>query len=202
VAAYIIRGNYDTGHAAVSARARGAPSSLSNRTSHLATGRPVLAIIAAIAANAVIGAGNRLPWRLPADLKRFRALTSGHAVIMGRKTWESIGRPLQDRQNIVVTRSAGFAAVGAEIATSLVDALARVRLPEPAFCIGGGELYREALPHASLLYLTEIGRAFEGDATFPHVDRGEWREVDREAHADNAAEGLPYAFVTYRRNAC
>lgn len=158
-----------------------------------------LAIIAAVAANAVIGAGNRLPWRLPADLKRFRALTTGHAVVMGRKTWDSIGRPLPDRQNIVVTRNKAFRASGAEVASTLVDALALVRLPAPAFCIGGGELYREALPRAGVIYLTEVGRDFDGDATFPEFDRGEWREVEREAHAGPADDGLPYAFVTYRR---
>jgi dihydrofolate reductase len=160
--------------------------------------RPALAIVAAVAANAVIGAGNRLPWRIPADLRRFRALTSGHSVIMGRKTWESIGRPLPDRQNIVVTRNSDFVASGAEIAASLDEALARVRLPPPAFCIGGGELYREALPRATTLHLTELDRAFDGDATFPDFDRREWREVDRESHADST-EGLPYAFVTYVR---
>ena len=164
-----------------------------------APAQPGLAVIAAVAANAVIGTGNRLPWRLPADLKRFRALTTGHAVIMGRKTWESIGRALSDRQNIVVTRQPGFAAPGAEVASSLADALSRVRLPGPAFCIGGGDLYREAMPMARVLYLTEIARAFEGDATFPLFDRGEWREVDREAQTDRAADGLPYAFVTYHR---
>ena len=163
-----------------------------------APARPALAIIAAVAANAVIGAGNRLPWRIPADLRRFRALTSGHSVIMGRKTWESIGRALPGRQNIVVSRKAKFAPSGAEIASSLDEALALVRLPPPAFCIGGGELYREALPRATTLHLTEVGRAFEGDVSFPDFDRREWREVDRESHADHA-EDLPYAFVTYVR---
>ena len=157
---------------------------------------PALALIAAVAANDVIGAGNRLPWRLPADLKRFRALTTGHAVIMGRKTWESIGRALADRQNIVVTRAPDLAAPGAETASSLADALARVRMPAPAFCIGGAELYREALPRATTLYLTLLARNFAGDATFPPFDRGEWRESAREAHAE---DGLDYAFVTYER---
>ena len=183
----------------MSAGTREEAASRQDEASRHARDHRVLAIIAAVAANRVIGAGAGLPWRLPADLKRFRALTSGHAVIMGRKTWESIGRALPDRQNIVVTRTAGFAAAGAEVASSLADALARVRLPGPAFCIGGGELYREALPRAGLLYLTEIGRAFEGDVTFPEVDRRTWREVDREAHVDVDANGLPYAFVTYHR---
>jgi dihydrofolate reductase len=118
---------------------------------------------------------------------------------MGRKTWESIGRPLPDRQNIVVTRQASFAAMGADVASSLDEAIAQVRLPAPAFCIGGGKLYREALPRATTLYLTEIDRTFEGDATFPEFERSEWDEVDRETHADAADGGLSYAFVTYRR---
>ena len=163
-----------------------------------ASRRPALAIIAAVAANTVIGAGNRLPWRIPADLRRFRALTSGHSVIMGRKTWESIGRPLPDRQNIVVSRKAKFAPSGAQIASSLDEALALVRLPPPAFCIGGGELYREALPRATTLHLTEVSRAFEGDVFFPDFDRREWQEVDRESHSGRA-ENPPYAFVTYVR---
>jgi dihydrofolate reductase len=184
----------------VSAGAQESPEGQAVPNSCAATSLPLLAIIAAVAANSVIGGDNRLPWRLPADLQRFRALTTGHAVIMGRRTWESIGRPLPDRQNIVVTRDPAFPATGAEIASSLVDALDRVRLPAPAYCIGGGELYREALPHARVLYLTEIGRAFDGDATFPPFDRREWREVHREAHAGEHADALPYAFVTYRRD--
>lgn len=163
------------------------------------TAGPELAIIAALASNAVIGNQGALPWRLPADLKRFRALTSGHSIIMGRKTWESIGRALPDRQNIVVTRQKDFAAPGADLAVSLDDALARVRLPAPVYCIGGGALYRSALPYAATLHLTEIERAFAGDATFPEFDRREWREVAREVHAGDEG-GLPFAFVTYRRD--
>jgi dihydrofolate reductase len=154
-------------------------------------------IIAAVAANDVIGAGNRLPWHLSSDLKRFRALTTGHAVIMGRKTWESIGRALTDRQNIVVTRRNDLSAPGIETASSLEAALARVRMPAPAFCIGGAELYREALLLATTLHLTLLRRAFEGDATFPRIDRGKWRESAREEHAE---DGLEYAFVTFERN--
>jgi dihydrofolate reductase len=109
-----------------------------------------LALIAAVASNGVIGVDNRLPWRLPDDLKRFRALTVGHAVIMGRKTWESLSRALPERQNIVVTRQPGYAAIGADVAASLDDALAIVRLPAPVFCIGGGELFRDALARRSV----------------------------------------------------
>src|SRR5678815_5757123 len=114
-------------------------------------GSGAVALIAAVARNGVIGADNALPWKLPADLARFRALTIGHTVIMGRKTWQSLGRPLKDRQNVVVTRDRSFAAEGADVAASLGEALAMSTLPAPAFCIGGGELYADALPVASLM---------------------------------------------------
>jgi dihydrofolate reductase len=163
--------------------------------------RPALAVIAAVATNGVIGDDNRLPWRLPEDLKRFRALTTGHAIIMGRKTWESLPRPLPERQNIVVTRRHGYVAPGAETAASLDEALARVRLPGPVFCIGGGEIYAEALPRADLVYLTEIARDFAGDAKFPAFDRSQWRESAREPRERADPEGFDYAFVTYERAA-
>ena len=160
---------------------------------------PPLEVIAAVAANGVIGAGNRLPWHLPADLRRFRALTTGHAVIMGRKTWESIGRALPQRQNIVVSRAPEFRAAGAQTAISLDAALALVTLPAPAFCIGGSELYREALPRASTLHITEVAQAFAGDATFPELDRVVWRETARETHPPDSPGDAGYAFVTYTR---
>ena len=158
-----------------------------------------VALIAAVAANGVIGADNRLPWRLPEDLKRFRALTTGHALIMGRKTWESLPRALPDRQNIVVTRQRDFVAAGAEVVHSFADALGRVRLPAPVFCIGGGELYRTALPFATTLHITEIARAFEGDARFPTIDRGEWSETAREDRPASEPGGFAYSYVTYER---
>ena len=156
-----------------------------------------LALIAAVARNGVIGDGNALPWRLPADLKRFRALTTGHAVIMGRRTWESIGRALPDRQNIVVTRQPAYAADGAAVRASLDEALQAVTLPAPAFCIGGADMYALALPRATLLHLTEIDRDFEGDTRFPYFDRAAWRETGREEH--RAPGSFGYAFVTYER---
>jgi dihydrofolate reductase len=160
---------------------------------------PAVALIAAVASNGVIGTDNRLPWRLSADLMRFRALTVGHTVIMGRKTWESLSRALPDRQNIVVTRQRGYAAAGTETAGSFDEALMLVRLPEPAFCIGGGELYRDALPYAAMLYLTEIERDFEGDAHFPVLRDGDWQQTAREAHTVDGSGGFDYAFVTYER---
>jgi dihydrofolate reductase len=161
---------------------------------------PGLAIIAAVARNGVIGAANTLPWRIPEDLARFRALTTGHAILMGRKTWQSLPRPLPNRQNIVITRQAEFVAPGALVVHSLSDALARVDLPLPAYCIGGGELYAVALPHADTLEMTEIDRDFAGDAWFPPFAPGDWHEVRREPHVTAAPEAMAYSFVTYKRN--
>ena len=156
-----------------------------------------LALIAAVARNGVIGGGNALPWRLPAGLQRFRALTTGHSVIMGRKTWESIGRPLPDRQNIVVTRRADYAADGAIVKSSLDEALRAATLPAPVFCIGGGELYALALPRATTFHCTQIDRDFPGETRFPEFDPSSWRETTRETH--HAPEGYAYAFVTFER---
>ena len=163
----------------------------------VAARRPRVALIAAVAANGTIGMGGRLPWRLPEDLKRFKALTLGHPVVMGRRTWESIGRALPGRHNIVVTRSTQFAAPSCRIAHSLDEALAAAGAVQEAFVIGGADLYRAALPLAARLLLTEIRRDFPGDAFFPAFDGAVFREVAREAH--RTADGLEYDFVEYRR---
>jgi dihydrofolate reductase len=160
-----------------------------------------VALIVAAARNGVIGAGNRLPWHLPEDLKHFRALTSGHTVIMGRKTWESIGKPLPNRQNIVVSHQAGLRLDGASVAHSLDEAVAAALLPDPVFVIGGEALFRSALPGANLLYITELERDFDGDARFPPFDRSAWREVTRETRDATGAEGFAYHFVKYERMA-
>jgi dihydrofolate reductase len=158
-----------------------------------------VALIAAIASNGIIGAGNRLPWHLPEDLRHFRSLTPGHTVIMGRKTWESIGKPLPSRQNIVVSRQALLRLDGASVAHSLAEALSLASRPDPVFVIGGEALYRSALPVAALLYLTEIARDFPGDARFPAFERGQWREIAREVHPPANGEGFAYHFATYER---
>jgi dihydrofolate reductase len=159
-----------------------------------------IAVIAAVARNGIIGVENRLPWRLTEDLRRFRALTAGHAVVMGRRTWESIGTPLPGRQNIVVTHRIHPALPGVEFAPSLDSALARARLPDPVFVIGGEALYREALPRADVLYLTEIQRDFAGDARFPGFDRARWRETEREARtALDGVDAFAYHFAVYER---
>ena len=158
-----------------------------------------LALIAAVARNGVIGRYGALPWRLPEDLRRFRAITTGHSIVMGRRTWQSLPRALAGRQNIVVTRQAGFTADGATVVHSLDAALAAVSCPEPALCIGGAELYRVALPIADTAYITEIARDFEGDTTFPPLDTAQWREMAREPHTSTGPHAFEYAFVTYER---
>ncbi|MBK6677921.1 MAG: dihydrofolate reductase [Rhodocyclaceae bacterium] len=160
---------------------------------------PPLTLTAAIARNGVIGKGNALPWHLPEDLRRFKALTTGQAVIMGRKTWDSLPakfRPLPNRLNIVVTRNRDYRAEGATVVGSLDAAIHASQTLTP-FVIGGAELYAHALPLAQRLELTEIDADIEGDAHFPHWDRRPWREAARETH--RAEAGWNYSFVSYER---
>ena len=154
---------------------------------------PALALIAAVAKNGVIGRRGRLPWRLPEDLRHFRALTTGHAILMGRRTWQSLPHALPDRQNIVITRQRDFIAMGATVVSSLEHALLEIEYPSPAFCIGGGELYRAALPFADRIVVTEIRESFDGDTHAPDVGRppdsvGGWLE---------SSTGLYYRFLTW-----
>jgi dihydrofolate reductase len=140
-----------------------------------------LGLIAAVARNGVIGRGNALPWHVPEDLKHFRQVTTGHAILMGRRTHESIGRPLPGRRNIVVSRQPDLRIEGCEVAPSLEAAigLARQGGDEMPMVIGGAAVYRDALPHATRLYLTEIDRDVEGDVFFPSFDRDAFDEVER-----------------------
>ena len=156
---------------------------------------PRIFLVAAVASNGVIGKDGGMPWRLPEDLKHFKQLTLGHPVIMGRKTWEALGKALPGRENIVVTRKSGYEAPGAAVASSLDAALALCADEKLAFVIGGGELYAAALPVASGLVMTEIHRDYEGDASFPPFDRSHWRETQRERHV--AADGTKFDFVLY-----
>ncbi|SMF20684.1 dihydrofolate reductase [Pseudogulbenkiania subflava] len=158
---------------------------------------PCITLVAAMAANRVIGIDNRLPWHLPEDLKHFKAVTLGKPVIMGRKTYDSIGRPLPGRRNIVVTRQRDWSVPGVEVAHSLEAALALVSAAASACIIGGADLYRQALPLAHRLELTEIAGSYQGDAHFPDFGSGGWQEVQREAH--RSEQGLDYAFVSYLR---
>ena len=166
--------------------------------------RPRLSIIAAVARNRVIGAQGKLPWRLPEDLRRFKSLTLGHPVIMGRKTYESIvsalGGPLPGRFNIVVSRSAAFSAPRCGVADSIDNAISlATRQPggEDAFVIGGAEIYRLTLPLATRMHLTEIDAEIEGDTYFPAFSRNHWTETLTEP---GGAQGdLRYRFVSYER---
>jgi dihydrofolate reductase len=156
-----------------------------------------LAVIAATARNGVVGRSGYLPWSLPEDLRHFRELTTGHTVVMGRKTWESLPRALPQRQNIVVTRDPAYPVSGAQTAPTLEAALAAAKEPYPVFCIGGGELYRQALPLSSVLFLTEIDANFDGDTFFPPLESAVWQRVIHEPHTQTT--GLRYAFNVYLR---
>ncbi len=156
-----------------------------------------ISLIAAIANNRVIGLNNVLPWHLPEDLKRFRALTMGHHIIMGRKTYESLGRLLLGRTTVIVTRQTGYRVDGAKIAGSLQEAVSICGDDDEVFIIGGAEIYRESLDLADKMYLTEIDAEFHGDAWFPQFEIADWQECNR--LRQSSADGLPYSFVDYER---
>ncbi len=156
-----------------------------------------VSIIVAVAENGVIGGGNALLWHIPEDLKRFKQITWGHTIIMGRKTFESIGRPLPNRRNIVVTRNPRFFAGRCEQAGSLDEALAMAANEAEVFVVGGGEIYRMALPLAKKLYLTRVHAVFEGDTYFPKIEPEEWKLVKSEKI--NPASGPGYSFEEYLR---
>jgi dihydrofolate reductase len=162
---------------------------------------PRLELVVAAARNGVIGRGNALPWRLPADLAHFKRLTLGHPVLMGRRTWESIGKPLPGRQNLVLTRDRAYQAPGATVVHSLAQARSMAAGAGRLMVIGGAELYRECLPEAAVLHLTEVEADVEGDVRFPDWQRAQWRETWREAHAADERHALPFSFVTLERRA-
>lgn len=158
-----------------------------------------ISIIAAVAQNGVIGRDNTLPWHLPADLQHFKKTTTGHAIIMGRRNYEDIGRPLPGRTNIVVTRDPRYAAKGCLVATSLDAALTLSPRDEEVFVIGGAQMYALALPLARRLYLTEVKADVPGDVRFPDFDRAQWRETFRESHRADERNGYDYDFVILER---
>jgi dihydrofolate reductase len=159
--------------------------------------RPHVSLVVAVARNGVIGRDNDLPWRLPDDLKHFKAITLGKPVVMGRKTFESIGRPLPGRENRVVSRQAGFEVPGCRVFSSLEEALAG---PEAeVMVIGGGQIYASALPLAQRLYLTEVDAEVEGDAKFPEIDPGAWREASCEEHAVDERHAHAFRFRLLER---
>jgi dihydrofolate reductase len=159
---------------------------------------PVLILVAAVAENGVIGRDGALPWRLPADLRHFRRLTLGKTILMGRRTFESLGKPLDGRDNWVLSRDPAFHAAGVEVFPSLERALERKETGE-LLVIGGAELYRLSLPRAACLELTAVHAPVEGDTVFPEFDRSQWLETAREDHAADAQHAYAYSFLSYSR---
>lgn len=164
---------------------------------------PLVILIAAVAENGVIGGGNAMPWRLSTDSRRFRSLTMGKPVVMGRKTWESLGKPLAGRTNIVITRDSGYSAPGGTVVSSLADALAlaskEVGEGSEIFIGGGGEIYRDAMGTADRLYITHVHARPAGDTTFPAIDPAIWVETSREEVPAGEKDQFPTSFVRYER---
>jgi dihydrofolate reductase len=152
-----------------------------------------------MADNGVIGRDNALPWRLPEDLRRFKALTMGKPILMGRRTFDSIGRPLPGRLNLVLTRAGDWSAAGVAVVHSVEEALARAGEVAELMVIGGAEVYRLALPHAQRIYLTRVRGRVEGDTCFPAPDPAQWREVASEDHAADERHSHAMTFVTLER---
>ncbi|MBF0279679.1 MAG: dihydrofolate reductase [SAR324 cluster bacterium] len=161
----------------------------------------MVSIICALAENGVIGNNNALPWHLPNDMKSFVRLTSGHTVLMGRKTFQSIKRPLPNRVNVVITRQKNYQIEGCIIAHSVEDAISHARdLGETeAFIIGGEQIYREAIKFSQKMYLTRLEESFAGDTYFPQYNAEEWREVEREEYKIDEKNTYPFSICTYER---
>jgi len=158
-----------------------------------------ISLVVAVSRNRVIGRDNQLPWRLPADLAFFKRVTMGHPVIMGRRTWESLKKPLPGRENIVVTRNKGYEAPGSAVANSLEAALALCADEPIVFVIGGSQLFAESLPIADRIYLTEVDAVVEGDIFLPEFDRSQWTETPIEYHAVDERHALPFRIVQLDR---
>jgi dihydrofolate reductase len=164
--------------------------------------QPLVSLIVAMAQNGVIGRDNSLPWRLPKDLKRFRAFTLGKPILMGRKTFESIGRPLPGRTNLVLTRDRSWFAAGVVVVHSVEEALAQAGSSEELVAIGGAEIYRLVLPFARRIYLTHVHADVPGDIYFPDFDPTQWADVECSTHPADHEHAYPVTFVTLeRRNA-
>lgn len=158
-----------------------------------------ISLIVALARNRVIGRDNQLPWRLSADLQHFKRLTMGKPIVMGRKTCESIGRPLPGRTNIVVTRDSSFSAAGCRVVHSIDEALVAAGGADEVMIMGGENLYSQLLPRADRLYLTEVQADVSGDAWFPEYDQTQWQELERESHRADEKNEFDYDFVVLAR---
>ena len=157
-----------------------------------------VSIVVAISQNHAIGKDNKLLWYLPKDLKHFKEITTGHTVIMGRKTYESVGKPLPNRRNIIITRQQ-VKIEGCEVVNSVEAALALCKDEAEVFIVGGAEIYRQALHLTDRIYLTLIHENFEGDTYFPEISADFWKETERQDHEPDERNLLPYSFITYER---
>ena len=163
----------------------------------------ILSIIAAVSENNVIGKDNDLIWHMPAELKFFKETTLGHHIILGRKTFESFGKPLKNRTHIIITRNKDYSYPDSSVRVvhSLIDALniAKNEVKDEAFILGGADIYKQSIDLVDQLYITEIKSSFEGDAYFPEIDKSKWKEVSREEHQPDDRNKYPYAFVKYKK---
>ncbi len=159
----------------------------------------LISIVVAASTNNVIGVGGELPWRLADDLRHFKAITMGKPIIMGRRTWESIGRPLPGRQNIVMTRQSNYAADGCDVVTTPAAALAAAGAADEVMVIGGGHIYEMFLPKAGRLYLTRVHASIDGDTFFPAVDAADWQLVSSEARVADASNDYAFDVRVYER---
>jgi dihydrofolate reductase len=158
-----------------------------------------ISIVVAIATNNAIGKDNQLLWRLPNDLKHFKEITSGHTIIMGRKTYDSVGKPLPNRRNIIITRQ-NITIAGCEVVNSLDAALALCANEPEVFIVGGAEIYKQAMKVTDRIYLTIVHQNFDGDTYFPEIKKDEWKETDREDHQTDEKHQFSYSFITLERH--
>lgn len=163
----------------------------------------IISAIVAMSQNRVIGRNNQLPWHMPADLKRFKTLTTGHTIVMGRKTYESIGKPLPNRNNIILTRDPNYHATGCNIALNFEDILNQTKEDQNStnelFIIGGAQIYQQLLNFINRIYLTIIHHEFSGDTFFPEIDKQSWKELECIAHFADDANPYNYSFITLER---
>lgn len=159
----------------------------------------IIAVVVAIAENNAIGKDNQLLWHLPADLKHFKQITSGHTIIMGRKTYDSIGKPLPNRRNIVMTRKVGLEIPGVEVTSNIEEALALCKTEEEVYIIGGAEIYKSTMHLVDKIYLTKVHQSYEADAFFPEIDSKRWNETDVEKHLPDEKNHVAYTFSTLLR---
>lgn len=160
----------------------------------------MISLLVAMDKNQLIGKDNDLPWRLPADLAYFKRVTMGHPIIMGRKTYDSIGRPLPGRENIIVTRDTSYKAEGCKVIHSIEEIVKmNQQTDQELFVIGGAEIFKEILPHSDRLYITEINEGFDGDTYFPTFDKAKWKVISKEQGIKNEKNPYDYTFLVYEK---